>query len=54
MAEKRRKKKVNNLSLKECEEIIKKMGGMVECAYVQHVMQRYNVMQAKNTFDKKN
>lgn len=53
MAEKK-KKKVNNLKLKECEEIIKKLGGMTECAYVQHVVERYNVLLAANEFEKKN
>lgn len=53
MAEKK-KKKVNSLKLKECEEIIKKMGGMTECAYLQHVVERYNVLLAESEFDKKN
>lgn len=53
MPEKKKKKKVNNLNLKECEDIIKKVGGMAECAYVQHVMDQYNVLLAKSEFDKK-
>ena len=54
MPEKKRKKKVNHLNLKECENIIKNSGGIAECAYVQHVMNRYNELVAQKEFDKKN
>lgn len=53
MAEKKKKKKVNHLNLKECENIIKNSGGLLECAYVQHVMNRYNQLVAQKEFDKK-
>ena len=53
MAEKKSKKKVNRLNLKECENIIKNSGGIMECAYVQHVMDRYNQLVAQKEFDKK-
>jgi len=53
MTEKKKKKKVNHLNLKECEAIIKHLGGVIECAYVQHVMNRYNQLVAQKEFDKK-
>lgn len=53
MAEKNKKKKVNRLNLKECENIIKNAGGFIECAYVQHVMNRYNQLVVQKEFDKK-
>ena len=48
----KRKKKVNHLSLKECEELIEKIGGMKECLYVQHILQRYNELTVKKAFKK--
>ena len=50
--EKKKKKKVNHLSFKECEEIIERMGGADECLFLQHVMVRYHELQAKKMFDK--
>jgi len=48
----KRKKKVNHLSLKDCEELIAKIGGMKECLYVQHILQRYNQLVVKKAFKK--
>jgi hypothetical protein len=48
----KKKKKVNHLSLKECEQIIEKIGGMKECIYAQHILQRYNELVVKKAFKK--
>ena len=53
MSEKKKKKKVNSLNLKECEEIIKRLGGQVECQYLQQVLNQYNKLVAQKEFDKK-
>lgn len=53
MSEKKKKKKVNSLNLKECEEIIKRLGGQFECQYLQQVMNQYNKLVALKEFNKK-
>lgn len=53
MAEKKKNKKVNRLSLKECEEIIVKLGGQLQCQYVQKVLERQKELLVKKQFDKK-
>ena len=53
MSEKKKKKKVNSLNLKECEEIIKRWGGQLECQYLQQVLNQYNKLVAQKEFDKK-
>jgi len=53
MAEKKKKKKVNIMNLKECEEVIKRLGGQLECQYLQQVMNQYNKLVAQKEFDKK-
>jgi hypothetical protein len=53
MSEKKKKKKVNRLNLKECEEIIKRLGGQLECQYLQQVMNQYNTLVALKEFNKK-
>lgn len=53
MSEKKKKnKKINQLSLKECEEIIAKLGGQIQCQYVQKVLERQKELQVKKQFDK--
>ena len=52
MAEKAKKKKVNQLSLKECEAIVEKLGGQVQCQYVQQVLMRQQELLVKKTFEK--
>jgi hypothetical protein len=47
MKKKSARKKINNLSLKECEAIIEKYGGRAECLYVQHVLNQYNKLRAE-------
>jgi len=49
---KKKGKKVNQLSLKQCEDIIEKAGGKLECLYIQHVMEHYTALKAKQSFDK--
>lgn len=41
MTEKKRKKKVNNLNLKECEAILQKLQGQNENKYYQDVLNQY-------------
>ncbi len=52
MSEKAKKKKVNQLSLKECEAVIEKLGGQVQCQYVQQVLRRQQELLVKKTFEK--
>jgi len=52
MADKKKKKKVNGMNMKECEDVINKQGGAVECLYIQHVMAHYQMLKAKKSFDK--
>lgn len=53
MSEKKKhNKKVNRLSLKECEEIIAKLGGQLQCQYVQQVLFRQQELLVKKQFDK--
>jgi len=47
-----KKKKVNHLTLKECEDIISKSGGLKECLFVQHVLERYNKLLVNKAFKK--
>jgi len=48
----KKKKKVNRLTLKECEEIITKLGGVKECLFVQHVLEQYNKLNVQKAFKK--
>jgi len=52
MGEKKKNKKVNQLSLKECEDIITRMGGQVQCQYIQKVLEQQQILLAKKSFDK--
>jgi len=52
MAKKKNNKKVNQLSLKECEDIIAKLGGQLQCQYVQQVLDRQKELIVKKQFDK--
>lgn len=52
MAKKKNNKKVNQLSLKECEDIIAKLGGQLQCQYVQQVLERQKALIVKKQFDK--
>jgi len=52
MAEKKKKKKVNGMNMKECEDVISKQGGTLECLYIQHVIAHYQMLKAKKSFDK--
>ena len=52
MSAKKNNKKVNQLTLKECEVIIQKTGGQVHCQYVQQVLQRQQELLVKKTFEK--
>lgn len=52
MAKKKNNKKVNQLSLKECEDIIAKLGGQLQCQYVQKVLERQNELVVKQQFKK--
>lgn len=51
MAKKKKSKKVNSLSLKECEHIVAKLGGQLQCHYVQQVLERQQQLLVKKTFD---
>lgn len=52
MADKKKKtKKVNQLNLKECEDIIAKLGGHLQCQYVQQVLERKQQLLVKKSFD---
>lgn len=52
MAKKKNNKKVNQLSLKECEDIIAKLGGQLQCQYVQQVLERQKELVVKQQFKK--
>jgi hypothetical protein len=54
MSEKTEKKnkKVNRLTLKECDDIIHKLGGQLQCQYVQQVLFRQQTLLVKKTFNK--
>ena len=53
MAKKDKKnKKINRLTLKECEDIITRLGGQVQCQYVQKVLERQKELLVKKQFDK--
>lgn len=41
MAKKHKKKKVNHLSIKECEEVLARLKGQDNSLYYQHVLQHY-------------
>lgn len=41
MTEIKKKKKVNQLDLKECEAILQKLAGQTESKYYQHVLEHY-------------
>ncbi len=41
MNETKKKKKVNQLTIKECEAILTRLAGQVECKYYQHVLNHY-------------
>jgi hypothetical protein len=51
MSEKKNKK-VNQLTLKECNTIIEKMGGQLQCQYAQQVLLRQQALLVKKTFNK--
>jgi len=53
MSDKKKKnKKVNQLSLKECEEIIARLGGQLQCEYAQQILERQKQLIVKKEFDK--
>jgi len=52
MSDKKKNKKVNHLSLRECESIIEKMGGQIHCQYMQQVLKRQQELLVKKTFEK--
>jgi len=53
MAGKKKKcRKVNQLSLKECEDIIARLGGQLQCQYVQNVLERQKELIVKKQFKK--
>jgi hypothetical protein len=41
VSEVKKKKKVNQLTIKECEVILQRLAGQVECKYYQHVLEHY-------------
>lgn len=41
MTENKKKKKVNQLTIKECEAILTRLAGQAECKYYQHVLNHY-------------
>ncbi len=41
MKENKKKKKVNQLTVKECEAILARLTGQTECKYYQHVLNHY-------------
>lgn len=41
MTENKKKKKVNQLNIKECETILARLIGQTECKYYQHVLEHY-------------
>ena len=53
MSKKQKNKKVNHLTLKECEDIISRSGGQLHCQYIMQVVERQRGLLAKKTFDSK-
>jgi len=53
MAKKKKNKKVNQLSLKECEDIIAKLGGQLHCQYTQQVLERQKELVVRKSFKDK-
>jgi hypothetical protein len=51
MAKEKKNKKVNKLSLKECEDIIASMGGQLQCQYVQKILERQKELLVKKQFN---
>ena len=45
-------KKVNRLTLKECDDIIERLGGQLQCQYVQQVLLHQQALLVKKTFKK--
>jgi hypothetical protein len=41
VSEIKKKKKVNQLTIKECEAILTRLAGQIECKYYQHVLNHY-------------
>lgn len=41
MSEIKKKKKINQLTTKECEAILERLAGQTECKYYQHVLEHY-------------
>lgn len=41
MSEIKKNKKVNQLTIKECEAILKRLADQTECKYYQHVLEHY-------------
>jgi len=41
VSESKKKKKVNHLTIKECEAILARLAGQKECKYYQHVLEYY-------------
>jgi hypothetical protein len=41
VSEVKKKKKVNQLTIKECEAILQRLAGQVECKYYQHILEHY-------------
>jgi len=41
VTENKKKKKVNQLNIKECESILHRLAGQIECKYYQHVLEHY-------------
>jgi hypothetical protein len=41
VTENKKKKKVNQLTIKECEAILTRLAGQAECKYYQHVLTHY-------------
>lgn len=46
----KKNKKVNQLSLLECEDIIEKAGGAIQCLYIQQILLRRQLLLAKKKF----
>lgn len=41
MTENKKKKKVNQLDIKDCEAVLQRLAGQTECKYYQHVLEHY-------------
>jgi hypothetical protein len=47
---KKKNKKINHLSLRECEAILERAGGTAQCLYIQQILLQRQILLAKKKF----